>query len=193
MALTFGWKAAEVRESFWINDPDLVNVSTAARQAWQEDGDACHLRDFVRPGGKPSRITFRVLTPDEVRIVQGVVGQADAQSEKFTRATLMCFRIAVDFPDAPTAISAGVDPATGDATLHDRVAKERGARMLANGFVADLERSFPGIVVFYGNKVLTASFATEDEKKASSQPSTPTPSSSVTESPGTAAPGAPTP
>lgn len=194
MALTFGWKAAEVRESFWIDDPDLVNVSAAARQAWEEDGDASHLRDFIRPGGKPTRITFRVLNTAETRALAGLsVVHRDAPIDQTLQGWLRAFRLACDFPDWPTKVEGPPDPATGEHQTYDRIVTERGFRMLSERFVASVEAAQPGLVNFYGRLIVSASFATDDEKKASSQPSTPTPSTTPTESPATAAPGAATP
>lgn len=203
MALTFGWKAAEVRESHWIDDPDFVNVPDAARQAWMEDGDASHLTPYVKPGGKPDLITFRCLTFDEATSLRSLIGKVVGaggsdvpQSDKleaYSRARRLAFRMAVDFPGAPVEVLGPVDPRTGERVKYRRTVVEKGYRMLAEGFVDGLERAYPGIVGFYGGIVLNASLAQDDEKKASSQPSTPTPSPSDTASPGAAASDAPTP
>lgn len=183
MGLSFGWRASEVRESIWIGDPSLVNVSAAARAAWREDGDASHLRPFAT-AGQPSIITIRTLTPDEVRLAAGYLGDEGAVGDRgpYARAMLSAFRMAIDFPDAPEAFN------TPDGARHERVVKERGTRMLANEFVTQLELSYRGIVAFYGDKILKASFATDAEKKASSPPSMPTRSGEAGTTPGSTAP-----
>jgi hypothetical protein len=200
MGLSFGWQADDVRESFWIDDPDLENVSAQARVAWNEDGDASHLRPFIRPGGKPALITFRPLNMAESRTVTALMASlADSQLEGIIRAYLLCFRLAADCPDAPARIPAGVDKETGKDLFHDRVVKERGYRMLADPFCKKLDKDYPGIVSFYGRMIFEATYPTESEKKASSPPSTMTPSLATattlpaTESPEKAAQGAPTP
>lgn len=184
MGLSFGWKANDVRESFWIDDPDLVNVSAQARQAWLEDGDASHLRPFIKPGGKPAVITFRPLTLEESRSVQALgIELQDSPYEALTRSYLLAFRIAVDMPEAPIKIAAGQDKETGETIYRERVVRDKGYRLLAKEFVDHLERAHKGIVSFYGRMIWEATFATESEKKASSPPSTTTPSSETGETP----------
>lgn len=185
MSLSFGWRAKDKRESFWVDDPDLVDVSEAAREAWASDGDAAHLRPFVRPGGKPTRITMRPLTVDESRFVRGIMVDSPGDGPVGgVRAAAWCFRIGVDFPDLPKVMG------SSDGAERSRVETNHGIKMLAEWFVQELEASYPAIVDFYGVKVLTATFPTEQEKKASSPPSTQRPSSAaassteaVTESP----------
>lgn len=178
MALSFGWRANDVRESHWIDDPAFQNVSEAARQSWLEDGDSSHLAPFAK-AGKPELITFRNLTPDETRVVSAYFADQAGTLEGYARATLACFRIAVDFPGAEETIR-GVDGGN-----HPRIVKERGIRMLANEFVSHMETAYKGMVAFYGGLILRASFATDAEKKASSPPSTPTPSKAEESTPAT--------
>jgi hypothetical protein len=172
MALSFGWRANDVRESIWRDDDALTNVPAAALEAWKEDGDASHLRPYAL-GGQPTVITFRTLNPDESRIAQAYFYQGDNALESYTRATLICFRIGVDFAGAPDGIG------TPDGTIHPRIVKDRGTRMLALEFVAAMEAQHPGIVSFYGGLIYKATWPTEVEKKASSPPSTLTPSSAA--------------
>ncbi len=175
MALSFGWRSNDIRESIWKGDPALKNVTPAALEAWEEDGDASHLEMFETKGDPATRITFRNLTPDETRIAQGYF--VDASSfEGYMRAILVCFRIAVGFPDTP-------EVRTQDGVKRGYVVREKGIRMLANEFVSELENKYPGMVGFYGTLVLNASFATELEKKASSPQSTQTPSSAAVSTP----------
>jgi len=165
MGLSFGWRANEVRESIWSGDSALGEVPEAAMAKWREDGDAGHLAPYAT-NGAPSKITFRNLTPDEAQVVRAYY-DAPSTLEAALRATLMCFRIAVDFPEAPneTRDQRGV--------RLQRIVKERGLRLLSNEWVAHIEQAYPGIVRFYGDLVFAASFPTNDEKKASSPPSTP--------------------
>lgn len=174
MALNIGWKRSEQWESYWIEDPAFVDVSEAARQEWEESGDGGPLRPFVKDGAKPTRILFRSLTPDEARMVIAILHEAPSPVEGLIRAYLLCFRIAVAFPDLGGTI--------GDAggAQHPTVVKERGTRMLATELVAHLEAAYAGIVTFYGAKVYAASFPSAAEKKASSPQSMPTRSASDT-------------
>ena len=170
MALSFGWKANDLRESIWIHDPALQNVPLGAKEAWQEDGDASHLEPYAT-GGKPTIIRFRALTPDERPIVMGPLSTADSNFEGGNRALIRCFRIAVSFE--------GMEESTQIATgARERLTvKDHGVRMLALEVVDDLITKYPGMVEFYGNLVFQASFLSDSEKKASSPPSMPTPSS----------------
>ncbi len=181
MGLNFGWKPSDVRESIWQGDDSLANVPEAALVSWRVDGDASHLKPYAT-NGAPSKITFRTLTADELMMVQTRYFGAE-RVESYTRMVLLCFRIAVDFPDAPTE--------TTDArgVKVTRVAKESGVVMMTDGFIRHIEESYPGIGFFYGNLVLQASMPTAAEKKASSQPSTPPPSepASGAQAPGVAA------
>ena len=170
MALSFGWRANDIRESIWRDDSALQSVPLAALEAWREDGDASHLRPYAT-NGTPSVLTYRALSPDEARFVQGLFSPDANELELLLRSWLLCFRIGVDVPDAPAVIP------TPDGASHLRVVRDRGIRMLANEFVSDLETRYPGIVAFYGNLIHRATFPTPAEKKASSPPSTPTPSS----------------
>ncbi len=167
MALDFGWLANDVRESIWIDDPALLNVSQAARDAWEEDGDASHLQPFAK-NGQPTRITFGVLTTAQTQSALSFYGDSFNDADAFGRMLNLCFRMAVDFPDAPDEIT------TAEGDKVKRVVKEHGIRMLADPFVAALARKYPRMQGFYGLKVYRASFATDAEKKASSPPSTPT-------------------
>lgn len=181
MAISFGWKANDVRESIWRDDDALTNVPGAALEAWKEDGDASHLRPYALHG-QPTLISFRTLNPDESRIAQAYFYQGDNALESYTRATLICFRIGVDFIGAPDMVG------TTDGVLHHRIVKERGVRMLAQEFVSAMETSQPGIVSFYGGLIYRATWPTETEKKASSPPSTQTPSSAAESTTATMAP-----
>ncbi len=170
MALSFGWRPHEVRESIWREDPALANISAAALASWREDGEAMHLRPF-ESAGKASIITFRNLTPDEARMASAYWYEAANNVESWGRATLVCFRIGVDFPGEPEEIQ------TPDQIRHPRVVKERGVRMLAPEFISDLETRYPGMVAFYGGLIYRATYPEDAVKKASSPPSTQTPSS----------------
>jgi hypothetical protein len=189
MALSFGWRANDIRESIWKDDPAIPrlvggnapDVPAGVLASWQEDGDASHLLPFATHGS-PTIITFRSLTPDEKPVILALMQSAVNKDEGFMRAMLACFRIGVDFKGAPAAIpdSDGVD--------HALSGKERGIRMLPLNFVGYLQDNYPGMIEFYGGLVFQSSFLGDAEKKASSQPSTPTPSSVVASTTGTTAP-----
>lgn len=183
MALSFGWRANDVRESIWIDDPALENVSAAARASWREDGDASHLRPFEK-NGKASVLTFRNLTPDESRMASAYWYEAANNVESWGRATLVCFRIGVDFPGESEEL------ATPDGARHARTVKERGARMLAAELVSDLETKYPGMVAFYGGLIYRATYPQDAAKKALSPPVTPTPSSEAASTTATTEPSA---
>lgn len=177
MPLKFGYRAAEVRESIWIDDPAVGEVPQAAAEAFAEDGDAEHLRPYVKPGEKATRITFRTLSHDEAATIQTLEVQVSR-----LRAISMAFRMAVDFPDLGETIGQGSD-------TYRRIELWKGYRILADGFVKALDEDCPGLSHFYGRLVYEASFPSEVEKKASSQPPTPTKSGGDT-APQTPAPAA---
>ncbi len=181
MSLSFGWRANDRRESIWIGDDALVNVSAAARAAWTEDADASHLTPFAT-AGKPTIIRFRTLTADEKPVAVSTMSDADSNTEGFARTMLRCFRIGVDFEDMPEEIP----DATG--ARHKTIVKERGIRMLASEFVEWIETKYPGITFFYGYRIFQASYPSTEEKKASSPPSTQTPSSGAESTAVTTAP-----
>lgn len=171
MALSFGWTAGDVREGIWSLDPALKDVPAQALDAWGDDGDAAHLRPYAL-NGEPTIIRFRNLTCDEECIAKSYFALQDATpSEAYNRAALICFRIGVDFDGAPDEVQ------TPDGSKHKRIVRERGVRMLAEPFVANVKHAFPGLVEFYGGLIFRATYATELEKKASSPPVTPMPSS----------------
>lgn len=164
MALDFGWRVVDPRESIWRGDPALGPVPADVLERWEDDGEASHLLPYVRPGEHPTTIRVRTLTQDESHFVQGIVATAGADG--IFRAWLACFRMAVSFEGLPEKINGNPTHVT-----------ERGFRMMADPLVAYYAHAFPGITYFYGAKVYSAAIPSEAEKKASSPPSTPTPSS----------------
>ena len=183
MALSLGWKANDIRESIWRGDPALVGVPQGALDAWEVDGDATHLEPYAT-NGKPTIVRFRSLSPDEKHVVTAPMADAENQVEGYQRSLLRCFRIGVSF-DGVEEQSRGPDGERRRVTV-----RERGIQMMANEVVADLEIAYPGIVMFYGKLIFDSSFLTEAEKKASSQPSTPMPSSAEESTKDTTAPSA---
>lgn len=193
MALSFGWKANDQRESIWIDDPAIPRtdpdakgktkaaVPQTALDAWRQDGDASHIEQYATQG-KPTIIRFRALNADEKPIVLGPASVADSQIEGLGRSLIRCFRIAVSFDgmEETTKLPTGETPRL--------TVKEHGVRMLALEVVDDLATRYPGMIEFYGNLVMEASFLTDAEKKASSPPSTPTPSSAEASTAATTAP-----
>ena len=181
MGLNMGWRAKDIRESIWKDDDSLAGVTEAALDSWREDGDASHLRPFAT-NGEPQIITFRPLSQDELEVVRALHVEAANTAEAMFRSWLLCFRIAVEFKGARTEF-------TVEHTGHKakRIVKERGIKMLADEFVTYVEENQPGIIAFYGQLVFSASFLSPAEKKASSPPSTPTPSEPPTAQPAPAA------
>ena len=171
MGLSLGWKANDIRDSFWKGDPAFRDIPAAALSEWQKDGDASHLARYAL-NGQPTRIQFRNLTLDETRAIQSYFVDDPSQFGAYRRACALAFRIAVSFPDSQ-------DDRMRDQAgqWHPIVVRERGVKMLADEYVNGLDTTYPGIIDFYGGKILESTMATDAEKKASSPPSTPTPSS----------------
>jgi hypothetical protein len=189
MALSFGWRANDIRESIWIGDPSLVNVTDAALEAWRTDGDASHLEPYAT-SGEPTTILWRALTLSEQAYVRTPMYGNDSQEEKLSgleRAIILSFRIGCSFKGAGDSM--GQDPGTG--IKRKIVVNEKGIWMLSEAVVADLVKAFPGLLEFYGNLVFAASFLSDSEKKASSPPSTPTPSSAEASTAATTEPSPP--
>lgn len=176
MGLSFGWKSHAVHESIWKDDDALDNVPESALSEWKVNGDAIHLRPYATKG-EPSKITFRTLTADEYLTVTTRYYETSGNLESLARMALLCFRMAVDFPDAPTE---WVD---ARGVKHRRTEKVSGAMMLSDEFIQHIEEKYPGISFFYGHMVLDSAMPTPAEKKASSPPSTPPPSEPPTAQP----------
>jgi hypothetical protein len=156
--ISFGWKLGDVRESYWIGDPALVEVSAAARAAWEVDGDASHLEPFIK-NGKATRVVFRSLSPDETRVAQSPLVEPSNEAAAWRRAAWLAFRMGVSFPDDPDEVTAP------DGKRHKIIIREGGIDMLAIPFVRHLEIAYPGLVAFYGEKVLSVSMPGLLEKK----------------------------
>ncbi len=180
MGLNIGWRIRDTRESIWKDDDSLVDVSAAAMDSWKEDGDASHLRMFAK-NGDPQIITWRPLSQDEIEVVRAFHIEATNTYEALARSWNMCFRIAVDFK--------GVRDEYVDykGRKWPRIVNQRGMKMLSKEFSDGMEDAHPGIQAFYGNLIFAASFLSPAEKKASSPPSTPTPSGQASAQPAPAA------
>jgi hypothetical protein len=163
MGLDFGWRANDTRDTIWREDTSLVNVPSGALSDWNRDGDASHLLPYAK-NGKPEVFTFRALSLDESRYVLGIL--MDGAATSWPRALLYCFRIAVDFPQAPEKFTDSSGKDNGRST------RVHGIRMLADPFCFALEVKYPGIIAFYGQLIYAATFPSEAEKKASLPPST---------------------
>lgn len=170
MGLQFGFIANSRRESIWPEDDALGEVPDAALEAFMLDGDATHLRPYVKASATPTRIVFRTLTQDEAATVDVLRLQVAP-----LRAWEMSFRMGVDFPDAPETFQL---PEGGTAP---KTEMWRGFVVLSDGFVRSLKSRYRNIASFYGRLVYNGSFPSEAEKKASSPPPTPTPSVGNTE------------
>jgi len=186
MALRFGYRAGEKRDTIWIGDAALENVPQSAREDWQKDGDAVHLRNYAT-AGQPTTFTFRALTFTEAQYVRGMYDSA-SPGPSWELVVSMCFRMAVRFRDAPESFTLEPTGVTGLRST-ERVA---GMTVLSEGFANHMRCEYPGMVEFYGALIFAASQPSEPEKKASSPPPTLPPSSEVASSTAvTAATGAP--
>jgi hypothetical protein len=165
MALEFGYRLGDTRESIWHQDAALEPIPPDVLEAWQADGEASHLRPYAKPGEEPTIITMRTLDQDQAHYVLGLYLGGDG-GPGLVRAWLAAFRLGVGFE--------GIGEKIGGHSVYVR---EHGFRMLAEPFVAYLARKYTGIVSFYGKLIYDSAFASESEKKASSPPSTVTQSS----------------
>lgn len=171
--LSIGWRANDVRESIWKDDPALKQpLPEAALAAWEEDGDASHLEPYATLG-EATVVYFRALTPDEKPIVLGAQAAADNNVEGMLSAWVKCFRIAVSF--------SGMQESATDAegVKHRMTVKPKGTPMLAPEVAEHMERTYPGMTAFYGELIYKASFLSDAEKKALSPPSIETPSAAA--------------
>jgi hypothetical protein len=178
-----GWKANEIHESIWIEDEALADVPPGARAAWKEDGEARHLEPYVR-NGKPARIEWRTLNGDELRFVRGFAFDSPSFIVAIERMWRLAFRLAVTIEGMPATIRGK------DDVDHPTSKRESTFVMMSSEYCDHIDRNNPGIVDFYGQMIADASQLTEKQKKASSPPSTPTPSSAEE---GTAATTEPSP
>jgi hypothetical protein len=176
MALRHGYRLNDRRDTIWIGDPALQNVPDSAREDWEKDGDAVHLRNYAT-AGEPEVFTFRALNFTERQYVMGMMDNANL-GPTFKQAISFCFRLCVRFPAASESYASQTTGQAGMKML-ERVA---GMTVLSEGFAGDLLWQYPDMVDFYGLKIWNASFPTEPEKKASSPPPTPPQSSAVASS-----------
>lgn len=170
MALRFGWRASDKRETIWREDPALRNVPEGVIEDWRKDGDASHLRPFAT-GGQPTVFTFRALSFMEAQYVDGL--NTDASIAGVMLQWAICFRLAVRFPDAPETYKV---ESTGQQGLRS-IERVAGMQMLSEGVCNFLRFEYPGMTEFYGMLIRQASVPSEPEKKASSPPPILTPSS----------------
>jgi hypothetical protein len=187
MGFAFGWEPNDERESCWPWEAcfyDLApdgstgnhRVPAAALEAWRVDLDASHVRDYARPGTKPSRITFRGLSTMEAAYVDGQSLSAAGVSGALMAAAA-AFALSVDFPDEPPEVT------EASGAVHRRRVKVGAFIMLADWFTRAVDKRFGSMISTYGYHVWLASKATEPEKKASSPRPTETPSVTPTASP----------
>ena len=196
MGLKFGWRARVSRESIWRGDEalhkpscrllatrgadcDCGNVPAAALASWHGDPDASHLRAYATHG-QPQIIRWRTLTAEEIVMCEAFYQDATNSFEAGMRAWLLAFRLAVNFPGKEDQRDE-----EDQSVKHSIVENEKGRDMLAEEFVKALMEEYPGIVAFYGSRIINASRPTAAEKKASSPPSTSTPSSAAESTPAT--------
>lgn len=193
MGFGFGWEPNDERESCWPWEECFYDleadgstgnhrVPPAALDAWKEDLDASHVRDYARPGTTPGRITFRCLTTSEVAYCQDkFFGSEGGVLLTWANA----FRLAVDFPEE---LPEQVD---SKGAGHRRRVKVASFQVLDEWFLASVRRRYPSLIATYGKHIWNASTATEAEKKASSLLPTRTPSAVSTAFPIQSSSGAP--
>jgi hypothetical protein len=174
---TFAWEPTAVVDSHWHRDPAFVGsdgkslIAAASLAAWEADMRGEHLKPFAAAGIDPEPIKVRPLTMDEAAYCDGIRAQTPG-GPGFIRACLVAFRLCVSFPEAPPELVA-----PGGAAKCPIVSAVGPFRGLSDGFTNAVLRKFSGIAFFYGSRILDAASETDDEKKASSQPSTPSASS----------------
>jgi hypothetical protein len=182
--IDFGYIAGERRTSIWYLDAALANITPAAFAEWLENPEAGILEPFAT-NGPPTLITWRSLTGDERRFVEGLAHNAVSGRSASERIYRACFRLAVSIEGLRDTWP---DP-KGSGKEFPSLVRENGFVMLSNGVVdyfaarypTDRKRpdDRPGMVDFYGMHVYAASTLSEIEKKASSLPSTLMPSSAA--------------
>ena len=119
--------------------------------------------------------------PPALRLNEGVLHHRWSPAEFGAHRlppTLAAFRLGVEFPQGD-----GEEGLMASGARVPRTVQVHGLRMLNMDFVNSLRRKYPGMIAFYGDKILSAIFATDAEKKASSPQSTLTPSSERAETP----------
>lgn len=163
----------ESRKALRVAKRGPSRIPQTALATYMDTGQG--IGQYARPGTKPTRITFRTLSPDELLVVRGLMREL-ADTEPVTamdRVYLAAFRVACDFPD----LEGHVEDADGakQAIHADDVAL--GVRALAPEFVATVPVA---LAKFFGLLVYMSSVPTEAEKKASSPPSGPPPSPAAT-------------
>jgi len=169
MALTLRYTKGRTRDCAWIGDPALLDVPETAKADWRKDGAAAHLRPFAK-NGDLTVITIRDLTPSEVRYVKRhVYTGASVESMYYD-----CFVLAARFKGAPEA------QAMPDGTTEGMLERNGdGFVTLSDAFITGLDHEHPGLVTFFGELIFGNTWPKAVEKKASSPPSTETPSSAA--------------
>ena len=167
MAISLGFRKERVRECAWIGDPALLDVPEAVRASWGEDGAAAHLRPYAK-NGELTIITIRDLDADEERYMTRF-----AMNGFLVRnIAYECFALAARIKGMPEKQK------MPDGTEEEAIERDaNGFLRLSKAFMNGLDRGNKGMVDFFGMLVFHASFPTEAVKKASSPPSTGTPSS----------------
>ena len=165
MALDFGYRVNDERDGIWIGDPALMAVPESAVTDWEKDGIAAHLLPYAK-NGQPSILKFRALNFREDRYVRrhfgmGVGGALIAAE---------CFALAVRFPDMQEVATAR------NGTKVSTMERRGDFTVLSDAFLQHLDEKLPGLINFFGNLIFEATYPSLAEKKASSPPSTETPS-----------------
>ncbi len=168
--LTIRYRKERERDCAWINDPALLDVSESAKADWAKDGSLVHLQPFAK-NGTLTVISVRDLEADEARYVRRF-----AMGGQVLLANLAyeCFALGARFKGQPD------EQAMPDGTTVETIERDaNGFLRLSRAVMNGIDRDYPGLVNFIGNLILNASFASAIEKKASSPPSTETPSSAA--------------
>jgi len=171
MGLDFGFKVNDKREGAWIGDPAFANVPESARADWEKDGAAVHLLPYAI-NGKPTVFEWRALDVYEARHMKRLF--ADWGPGSMQLLTLECFALGVRFPDVQED-----GPAQSGVPLKKMTRDAQGFARLSREFLGQLDQRYPGLIDAYGVLIFNATVPSEQEKKASSPPSTETPSSAA--------------
>ena len=161
MGLDLNWYPGEEIETIWKGDKALGPVPEDVLAEWEKDGAAEKLRPYVLPGQEPLVFHYRSLNLKEKNYCysQYVLGDAVAAAE--------AFKIGVRFPFPADPVK------MDDGTKRERyVHISGGIRMMADQLALGIERANPGIVLFYGMRIIGGVFMSEAEKKALLPPST---------------------
>lgn len=170
MALTLRYRKERERDCAWILDPALLNVPDSVKADWSKDGAAAHLLPHAK-NGDLTIIRVRDLEADEARYVRRYASGGQVLLDNLFYE---CFALGARFKWQADSQQ------MPDGTTVETIERDaNGFLRLSKVFLNAVDRDNPGLVNFIGNLILTGSFPSAVEKKASSPPSTEKPSSAA--------------